>query len=120
MTTLESNWYGTAVRKLHLDYHVPEWMCRVAETITVEGARQQARMFREAGVEAVEFFAYDHHGFCLFSSQHGINHPGLAQDYTGNMRASAPLATSMSSAASGSAKDIPTGWCDCQMGRGPV
>lgn len=86
-TTLESNWYGTAVRKLHLDYHVPEWMCRVAETITVEGARQQARMFREAGVEAVEFFAYDHHGFCLFSSQHGINHPGLAQDYTGNMAA---------------------------------
>jgi hypothetical protein len=60
-------------------------MTGVAGTVTPDGARRQARMFREAGVQAVEVFALDHHGLCFFPAERGITHPGLAQDYTGHM-----------------------------------
>lgn len=87
--TFTTNWYGLTLRKLHLDYHQPPWMTGVAETVTLEQARQQARLFREAGVQAVEFFTYDHHGFCFFTPQEsepvGQTHPGLAQSYTDHM-----------------------------------
>lgn len=83
------NWYASTFRKLHLDYHQPPWMNGVAETVTPEVARKQARMIREAGVQAVEFFTYDHHGFCFFQQQdgqtYGRTHPGLAQNYTEHM-----------------------------------
>jgi hypothetical protein len=45
-------------------------------------------MFREAGVQAVEFFTYDHHAFAFFTPQNGgysPTHPGLAQSYTEHM-----------------------------------
>lgn len=81
-----NNWYGSVFRKLHLDYHQPPWMPGVAAQVTPELARQQARMFRESGVEAVEIFAHDHHGYSFFpANPPGRSHPGLAQDYTGNM-----------------------------------
>ena len=82
-----SNWYGEIVRKLHLDYHQPPWMTGVAAAVTAEEARRQARMFREAGVRAVELFAHDHHGFCFFPTADavGVAHPGLVEDYTGRM-----------------------------------
>ena len=83
--TPRPNWYGTTTRKLHLDYHQPPWMTAVAETVTPEEARRQARMFRQAGVQAVEFFTHDHHGFCFFPTETGFTHPGLVQDYTGHM-----------------------------------
>jgi hypothetical protein len=87
--TTTTNWYGALTRKLHLDYHQPHWMRGVAESFTPEMARQQARMFKEAGVQLVEFFTYDHHGFCFFPPQNGASvgktHPGLAQDYSGAM-----------------------------------
>lgn len=84
--TVDKNWYGSLVRKLHLDYHQPPWMRGVAAAVTPEVARQQARMIREAGVEAVEFFVHDHHGFCFFPAEPpGITHPGLVQDYTGHL-----------------------------------
>lgn len=79
------NWYGETVRKLHLDYHQPPWMTGVAEAVTAAEARRQARLFRDAGVQAVEVFAHDHHGFCFFPTRVGFAHPGLAQDYTGRM-----------------------------------
>ena len=85
-TALPQNWYGSVFRKLHLDYHQPPWMPGVAAAVTPDVARQQARMFKESGVEAVEYFAHDHHGFCFFPAQPpGRSHPGLVQDYVGNM-----------------------------------
>ena len=82
------NWYGSVFRKLHLDYHQPPWMPGVAAQVTPELARQQAGMFRESGVEAVEFFAHDHHGYCFFPADPpGRPHPGLGSDYVGNMTA---------------------------------
>jgi hypothetical protein len=87
--TLTTNWYGSTLRKLHLDYHQPPWMTGVAEAFTPETARQQAMLFRDAGVQAVEFFTYDHHAFCFFASQAGVQvgktHPGLTQSYTEHM-----------------------------------
>jgi Hypothetical glycosyl hydrolase 6/Beta-galactosidase trimerisation domain len=84
-----TNWYASTFRKLHLDYHQPPWMTGVAEAITPQEARRQARMFRDAGVQAVELFTYDHHGFCFFKSvdgkEYGRTHPGLAQSYTDHM-----------------------------------
>jgi hypothetical protein len=83
------NWYASTVRKLHLDYHQPGWMTGVAARLTPEEARRQARMFREAGVQAVEFFTYDHQGFCFFEKRAdpplGLTHPGLAQSYTDHL-----------------------------------
>ena len=52
-TALPQNWYGSVFRKLHLDYHQPPWMPGVAAAVTPDVARQQARMFKESGVEAV-------------------------------------------------------------------
>lgn len=87
--TFTTNWYGNALRKLHLDYHQPPWMTGVAEAVTPEVARQQARLIRDAGVQAVEFFSYDHHAFNFFSPQPGVDvgktHPGLAGNYTEHM-----------------------------------
>jgi hypothetical protein len=83
----KTNWYGSIVRKLHLDYHEPPWMSNVAKAMTPDSARRQARMFREAGIEAVEVFAHDHHGLCFFPTKCGFAHPSLAQDYTGHMAA---------------------------------
>jgi len=84
--TTTTNWYGALPRKLHLDYHQPPWMTGVAAAFTRDEAQRQARMFREAGVQLVELFTYDHHGFCFFEPQTGVNvgktHPGLAQNYT--------------------------------------
>ena len=83
---MNNNWYGSVFRKLHLDYHQPPWMPGVAAQVTPELARQQAGMFRESGVEAVEFFAHDHHGYCFFPADPpGRPHPGLGMDYVGNM-----------------------------------
>jgi hypothetical protein len=87
--TTATNWYGTLPRKLHLDYHQPPWMRGVAGAFTPQEAQRQARMFREAGVQLVEFFTYDHHGFNFFTSEAGVDvgklHPGLEEDYAGHM-----------------------------------
>ncbi|MFC3748236.1 beta-galactosidase trimerization domain-containing protein [Paenibacillus sp. GCM10012306] len=80
-----SNWINTTFRKLHLDYHQPEWMKAVAGGFTEEEARRQAAMFKEAGIQAVEFFAYDHYGHTFYPSDIAPTHPGLRNDYTGLM-----------------------------------
>jgi hypothetical protein len=84
--TVTTNWYGSTIRKLHLDYHQPPWMTGVAGDFTPDLARKQARLIRDAGVDAVEFFTYDHHGFNFFLPQPGVQvgktHPGLANSYT--------------------------------------
>jgi hypothetical protein len=82
------NWYGSAFRRIHLHSHVLSWMCNVAKARTAEGDQQQARIFHEAGIQPVEFFAHGHHGFCVFpAAEHGLAHPGFAKDYTGEMTA---------------------------------
>lgn len=87
--TTTTNWYGALPRKLHLDYHQPLWMRDVAGGFTRAEAERQARMFRDAGVQLVEFFTYDHHGFNFFEPDAEVNvgktHPGLAQNYTGHL-----------------------------------
>lgn len=82
---IDNNWMDTTYRKLHLDYHQPPWMTGVASAFTEEEARRQARMFKEAGIEAVEIFAYDHYGQAFYPSQIAPRHPGLQSDYTGLM-----------------------------------
>ncbi|OPA74024.1 hypothetical protein BVG16_25025 [Paenibacillus selenitireducens] len=79
------NWIGRTFRKLHLDYHQPAWMEGVAGAFTLEEARKQAGMFKEAGIEAVEFFAYDHYGHAFYPSRIAPVHPNLKSDYTGLM-----------------------------------
>lgn len=79
------NWLETTFRKLHLDYHQPPWMERVADAFSIEEARSQALRFKSAGVEAVEFFAYDHYGHAFYPSEIAIVHPNLCADYTGLM-----------------------------------
>ena len=79
------NWMTNLYRMLHLDYHQPPWMRGVGAEIDEDKARLQARMFKDAGVQAVEIFAYDHYGQCFYPSEVGIRHPGLAADYTGLM-----------------------------------
>ena len=74
-------WYTSLGRKLHLDYHEPEWMTGIAEKMTAEYARQQVRMLREAGAQSVSFFVHDHHGYCFFPTEHGKPHPHLSRDY---------------------------------------
>jgi hypothetical protein len=80
-----SNWINSTFRKLHLDYHQPTWMKAVASGFTEEEAQSQAAMFKEAGIEAVEFFAYDHYGHAFYPSDIAPVHPGLNNDYTGLM-----------------------------------
>lgn len=84
--TAYKNWYGSVFRKLHLDYHQPPWMTGVAAAVTPAVARQQARMIRDSGVEAVEVFVHDHYGHCFFlPAGVGLAHPGLEQDYVQHM-----------------------------------
>ncbi len=85
--TTRDNWMTPLYRMLHLDYHQPPWMRGVGAELTEEEADRQARMFRDAGVQAVEIFAYDHYGQAFYPSDIGIVHPGLAADYTGRMAA---------------------------------
>ena len=84
-TMPRANWMEARPRLLHLDYHQPPWMRGVAAAVDEGEAARQARMFRDAGVEAVEIFAYDHYGQCFYPSEVGVVHPGLAADYTGLM-----------------------------------
>ncbi|WP_438347703.1 beta-galactosidase trimerization domain-containing protein [Paenibacillus sp. FA6] len=79
------NWIGSTFRKLHLDYHQPAWMEGVASAFTEEEARKQAAMFKDTGIEAVEFFAYDHYGHAFYPSEIAPVHPNLKSDYTGLM-----------------------------------
>lgn len=79
------NWMTNLYRMLHLDYHQPPWMRGVAAAMDEAEAARQARRFREAGVQAVEIFAYDHYGQSFYPSDVGVNHPGRAADYTGLM-----------------------------------
>lgn len=74
-------WYASLGRKLHLDYHEPEWMTGIAEGMTPEYTSQQVRMFREAGIQSVSFFLHDHHGYCFFPTEQGKPHPHLSRDY---------------------------------------
>ncbi len=76
-----SNWYSTTYRKLHLDYHLPPWIQKPGEAITVQSARQQARMFKASGIQAVGVFVYDHYGQAFFPSKCGICHPHFQIDY---------------------------------------
>lgn len=83
------NWYGERFRKLHLDYHLNPWVRDAAASLTLEEARRQMRMFKDAGVESVEFFAYDHFGAAFYPSDVVRPHPSLRNDYFGNMRQAA-------------------------------
>ncbi|TVY02185.1 alpha-L-fucosidase [Cohnella terricola] len=80
-----NNWMNDTYRKLHLDNHQPEWMGGVAAAITEEEAKRQATMLKEAGVQAVEVFAYDHYGHTFYPSDIAVTHPHLENDYTGRM-----------------------------------
>jgi hypothetical protein len=83
------NWYGAHFRKLHLDYHLNPWIRDAAASMTLDEARRQMRMMKDAGVESVEFFAYDHFGNAFYPSDVVTRHPSLRQDYFGNMRRAA-------------------------------
>lgn len=80
-----ASWYGQIYRKLHLDWHQPPWIKNPGGAINRKTAREQARMFKRAGIEAVEIFVYDHHGQALFPSKAGVRHPNVKVDYPGLM-----------------------------------
>jgi len=84
-----ASWYSEVFRKVHLDYHLNPWIRDAAAAVTLEEARRQMRMMKEAGVEAVEFFAYDHFGHAFYPSKIVRPHPSLRNDYYGNMRQAA-------------------------------
>ena len=58
---ITGNWHSSAYRKLHLDWHQPAWIKKPASAMNALTARAQARMFKRAGIQAVEFFVYDHY-----------------------------------------------------------
>ena len=80
-----SNWMDETYRKLHLDNHQPDWMMGVAAAIAEDEAKKQAKMLKEAGVQAVELFAYDHYGHTFYPSDVAVTHPHLEGDYTGRL-----------------------------------
>lgn len=80
-----SGWYGAAFRKLHLDWHQPDWIKKPGSAMNPRTAREQARMFKQAGIQAVEFFVYDHYGQAFFPSKKGVRHPHFKADYPGLM-----------------------------------
>lgn len=82
---MTNNWYSKIFRKLHLDWHQPPWIKKPASAFNRKAARNQARMFRRAGIQAVEFFIYDHHGQAYFPSKIGVRHPHWKVDYPGLM-----------------------------------
>ena len=79
------NRYGQVFRKVHLDYHLNPWVRGAAAAVTLQEARRQVRLLRQAGVQAVEIFAYDHFGHAFYPSEVVPRHPDLTQDYFGNM-----------------------------------
>lgn len=79
------DWYNTTYRKLHLDWHQPPWIQKPGSAINRRVARDQARMFKASGVQAVEVFIYDHHGQAMFPSRVAVRHPHIKIDYPGIM-----------------------------------
>lgn len=82
---ITGNWHSSAYRKLHLDWHQPAWIKKPASAMNALTARAQARMFKRAGIQAVEFFVYDHYGQAFFPSRKGVRHPHFKPDYPGLM-----------------------------------
>ena len=79
------SWYPNVFRKVHLDYHENPWIQGVAEAVTPDEARRQMKMMKDSGVEAIEFFSYDHFGATFYPSDVLPAHPNLKNDYFGNM-----------------------------------
>ena len=80
--TRKTNWYGDVVRKHWLDFHVNDWVTEYVSNVDPE---EQARIFAEAGIQAVGIFFKDHFGNCAYPTDIGHRHPNLARDYAGDM-----------------------------------
>ena len=78
----KTNWYGDVVRKHWLDFHVNDWVTEYVSNVDPE---EQARIFADAGIQAVGIFFKDHYGNCSYTTDIGHRHPNLARDYGGDM-----------------------------------
>ena len=77
-----NNWFKGMYRKVHIDFHVPDWALDVASGF--DGSRN-AELLHAAGVQAVSYCAKDLYGNVEYFTKLSNRHPHLKSDYFGLM-----------------------------------
>ncbi len=78
---MSENWYKQVIRKIHFDMHTPESVENVGKYFDYQAF---ANAIKEAGAEAVCFFARCAYGWSYYPTQVGIPHPHLLRDVFGD------------------------------------
>ena len=75
------HWYRNIYTQHHYDAHLGEYN-RIYQDFNAEAS---AKLFEEAGVQMVCFFAKGLYGYSYYPTKIGVVHPGLDRDFTGEM-----------------------------------
>jgi hypothetical protein len=75
-----TNWYRQCLRKIHFDMHTPG---NVPDIGKYFDAGEFARQLKNAGFDAVSYFAKDGYGWSYYPTKIGMMNPGLQYDLFG-------------------------------------
>ncbi len=78
---MSENWYKQVIRKIHFDMHTPESVENVGKDFDPQAF---AKAIKEAGSEAVCFFARCAYGWSYYPTKVGLPHPHLSRDVFGD------------------------------------
>ena len=76
-------WFKNVKRMLHIDSHFAE----IADPFKDFDAEKAAKMYADAGIQLVSFFAKCAGGYSYYPTKIGLVHPTLKADYTGELAA---------------------------------
>ncbi|MBM3211136.1 hypothetical protein FJZ33_02885 [Candidatus Poribacteria bacterium] len=77
---MAENWYKSTIRKIHFDMHTPESVENVGEDFDPQAF---AKSVKDAGAEAICFFARCAYGWSYYPTTVGLPHPHLKRDVFG-------------------------------------
>jgi hypothetical protein len=78
---MSENWYKQVIRKIHFDMHTPESVENVGRDFDPKAF---ANAIKEAGAEAICFFARCAYGWSYYPTKVGLPHPHLERDVFGD------------------------------------
>ena len=66
------NWYNDTLRKIHILYVSPAWAKNQGEYFSAE---EYVQGLQTAGVDLVQLYGKDHHGYCYYRARQGRAYP---------------------------------------------
>ncbi len=66
------HWYDQTLRKVHILYVSPEWSKRQGDRFS---AKEYVEGLKTAGVDCVQVYGKDHHGYCYYKARQGRPYP---------------------------------------------